>query len=290
MQATWRLTSSEGSILDEGKTAYVSKWANAIEVPPNQDFAPSFTQPKKGVTVTVLPTGLAAVTIKDTNTPRELGVFVNVDLPSRHKVIVEDPIISCIHWRQRKGVRTIGEEWLKLKPRVRADLRNTFKRLSVVKSEETMSPSDRKKLEGFMEDYAFWDGRMSNAYIYKLVSHINHACPSCANAQHWVDSQDPNCISIRLVRNVKAGEELFIHYGKTNLSFRCAVCGGRKQSKDGHSKMPDVKNMKNTVLKTLGVRKLDRSSRSEKTKSVDGTASESLGGTTIVGREDSIAR
>lgn len=216
------------------------------------------------------PTGFDAVVVKDTKSRRGRGVYARVDLPKGHPVIVEEPMISCIHWRQRKGIKNVGEQWMKLTPKARSDLRNTFPKLLGIKSDKTLSSSGRKKLEQFIDEYAFWDGRRDWAHIYHLGSLINHACGSCANAYHWTDAEAPNLQTIRLSRDVVAGEELFIHYGKRNLSYGCGVCGSHKQSKleDLSGTLHDVKKLTDSVLKSLHLHRT-------KTIDSDGTGSRS---------------
>ncbi|OAA77986.1 SET domain protein [Akanthomyces lecanii RCEF 1005] len=61
--------------------------------------------------------------------------------------------------------------------------------------------------------------KRDRAHIYELTCYINHACSSCANAEFWVDSDWPNSITVKLVRDVNKGDEIFICYHKPNLHF-----------------------------------------------------------------------
>lgn len=168
-------------------------------------------------------TNLNAIEIQETGTNRRLGVFAVQDWPKGHKIIIEDPAISCIHWH---GQRTISKEWQKLSTTKQQELQSCFRKLRYlpIGSKKPLQKKDRQRLERFVKDYAFWDPRRSKAHIFKLTSHINHACISCANAQHWTDSASPFSMTVTLVRPVKAGEEIFVHYNRSNISFSCAVC------------------------------------------------------------------
>ncbi|CAM1506695.1 Fc.00g063360.m01.CDS01 [Cosmosporella sp. VM-42] len=115
-------------------------------------------------------------------------------------------------------------DWAKLTRKQRFDLRHTFRRLKTISPNPTLDEGDGRKLERFIDDYGFWDGRHSHAHIFDLACHINHACPRCANAGHYVDAAEPNTMTIRTMRKIRPGEELFIHYGKSDLPYGCAVC------------------------------------------------------------------
>lgn len=172
------------------------------------------------------PAGLnwEVVTIADTGTRRGLGVFCTRNCDKGQTIIVERPSISCIHWKQRWGRRTIAAEWTKLQPEVQTKLTNIFRRLKNVPTGKKLQPHEEKKLHRFIDEYAFWDPQRDKAHIYILGSHINHACVSCANAEQWTDSQWPNHINVKLVKPVEAGNEVFINYNRAGLSFKCAVC------------------------------------------------------------------
>ncbi|KAK7426154.1 hypothetical protein QQZ08_007320 [Neonectria magnoliae] len=159
---------------------------------------------------------------------RGVGCFAKKDFPPRHPIIVVKPAISCVHWRQRGGRKTIGDEWARLNPATRGLIRHYFKQLKSIPDTAELTPKHRKELEKFVEDYAFWDTTRTNAHIYHIASHINHACPSCANAEQWTNSEEPHQITVTLVRRVKQGEEIFINYNKGRMPFGCAVCGRRR--------------------------------------------------------------
>ncbi|KAK8146911.1 hypothetical protein G3M48_002448 [Beauveria asiatica] len=169
--------------------------------------------------------------VQKSSTDSRLGVFAGRDLFRGRQIISERPAFSCIHWS--KGKRTAAEEWLKLDHSHRENMRTWFRKLRNVPhgGNDTFRDKDKKRLENFVTDYAFWDPQRDQAHIYRLSSHINHACRLCANACFWVDSAYPHRIVVTLVRGVRHGDEIFICYGKTNVPYGCAFCQ-RGQSLD----------------------------------------------------------
>ncbi|KAL6696374.1 hypothetical protein J3F84DRAFT_373836 [Trichoderma pleuroticola] len=80
----------------------------------------------------------------------------------------------------------------------------------------------------FVLEYAFSNPGQSRVNIYRLASHINHACHKCANAYISIEPEIPYAITVRLVREVKKGREIFINYNRpSGNKFGCAVCGIR---------------------------------------------------------------
>ncbi|KAK5990531.1 hypothetical protein PT974_08800 [Cladobotryum mycophilum] len=165
-----------------------------------------------------------AVTIRETGNNCGRGVYANADFEKGHRIIVERPILSCIHWMLRNGRRTVSEDWVKLPLEKQQTITSYFTRLSSIPTGTSLTPQHKKQLEKFIEEYGFWDPQRARAHVYLLVSHINHACISCANAEQWTDSEWPHRINVKLVRPIKAGEELFINYNR-KTPFGCAVCG-----------------------------------------------------------------
>lgn len=163
------------------------------------------------------------VYVHQTHTDRKLGVFVWGDVPKGHKIICERPVFSCYHWV--KGRRTAVPEWLELTHAQREDLRVWFRKLRKVPhgSNDIFEKKDKERLEKFISDYAFSDPQRERAHIYKLTCYINHACRSCANAEIWVDSAAPHTITVRLVKDLKNGDEIFICYNKLT-PYGCALC------------------------------------------------------------------
>lgn len=153
-------------------------------------------------------------------------MFAYRDWPNGHKIIMETPALSCIHWRQRYGTRNVAQEWELLKIGQKEELRKCFRKLRKVATggNDHLTKFDRKRLESFIDEYAFRPPQGDKAYIYNLASHINHACRSCANAEHWTDFKSPNAIHVTLVRPVQSGEEIFIYYNKADLELTCPLC------------------------------------------------------------------
>ncbi|KAJ3496279.1 hypothetical protein NLG97_g2773 [Lecanicillium saksenae] len=198
-----------------GKKAFVNAWTQAdIFLSEVRAKAKPTTRPDRNFGV---------LYIHETETKRKLGVFAGFSLPKGHRIICERPAFSCIQW---KGKKTAKEEWLKLSLQQRLEMRVWFRKLRTLAlgGTDTFTKSDKKQLEAFVSDYAFWDPQRAKAHIYRLTSHINHACRSCANAELWVDSEDPNKINVKLVRDVEKDGEIFIFYNKKKLPFGCALC------------------------------------------------------------------
>lgn len=135
--------------------------------------------------------------------------------------------MSCVYWKERKGRRELEEAWDSLNAQARTALMERFPRLDF-KHPDTPSPSRYQKLDNFIKEYAFCDGTKEMAHVYLLASMINHACAGCANAQVWVDPEEPHEISVRLVKPVDKGAEIFIHYNKAGLKLRCGMCDDNK--------------------------------------------------------------
>ncbi|KAJ4271752.1 hypothetical protein NW762_000458 [Fusarium torreyae] len=135
--------------------------------------------------------------IRDTGTSRGIGLVAQQDLPRQHRIIEkEDPILSC-HFR------SIGKK--------------------------TLSPSEERILQDLVRDYAFQEPEGRMELIFESTSHINHACMTCANAQFVISPIYPHDVTVALIRDVKEGEEVFIHYNKP-VRFPCAVCGSKRRS------------------------------------------------------------
>lgn len=103
-------------------------------------------------------------------------------------------------------------------------LQDRFRKLRDIPVNEPLNGAQIRKLERFVDEYGFWEPQQTNAHIFMLASHINHACVSCANAEQWTDAECPHAISVKLTRPLKAGDEVFINYNRPGLSFKCSVC------------------------------------------------------------------
>ncbi|TXC05016.1 hypothetical protein FocTR4_00000961 [Fusarium oxysporum f. sp. cubense] len=101
-----------------------------------------------------------------------------------------------------------------------------------------MNATESVCLDKFKRDCAFQDPSGTRVLIYSLVSNINHACPDCAQATFLVaEAYD---ITVTLVKDVRAGEEIFIDFGEARSHFDCSPCNTRepiwkrrKRKKDG---------------------------------------------------------
>jgi hypothetical protein len=83
---------------------------------------------------------------------------------------------------------------------------------------------DKKRLEEFVAEYGILDRQpKQHVHIFLLTSHINHACPDCANCTIDIDSAAPHLLTVKLCKDVGAGEELFISYSK-RVPYGCAGC------------------------------------------------------------------
>lgn len=173
---------------------------------------------------------LGAIEVRDTKSKRDLGMYARYDIPNNTKIIEEVPAISCVHW---KGKKTIAQEWLKLPVSEQQSLVNGLHRLKGLPvGALTLKPKEVKQLEAFIRDYGFLDPQKARAHIFPFTGHINHACARCANAQLWVDSAEPHSMTVTMVKDVKADDEIFIHYNRNDLAFGCALCSSGAPLKD----------------------------------------------------------
>jgi regulator of sigma D len=124
----------------------------------------------------------------------------------------------------RRGRRNIADVWIRLGQERKQELQQYFQKLRGISTNgEKLSRLDRLRLRRFIEEYAFWDTGGSDAHVYRLASHMNHACRSCANAQQYTEMASPNAITVALVRTVRANEEILINYNRRS-SLKCSVC------------------------------------------------------------------
>ena len=179
-----------------------------------------------------LPRNELAVMIQD-SIHRKIGkgVHLTENLPARHTVLDEAPAIVCRyehigqwHGRQRT-VTNIADQWRGLTVEGRRRMCQTFTKLRSVSTDVGPLPADEKTLKKFIMEYGFrgMANNNNNCYIYKFGSHINHACDRCANCTFMVDNHPPHRIRVTLRRDVSAGQELFIHYGRP-VNFKCPLC------------------------------------------------------------------
>ncbi|TFB06063.1 hypothetical protein CCMA1212_001871 [Trichoderma ghanense] len=173
-----------------------------------------------------------AVVIQDTNTRRGLGIFATSDLLPDHLILSEQPALSF--WMPRDVSmasmrREFEAQWCELLVHEQEALRAEFPKLRPVPSgRRTLSLFQSIILYNFALEYSYSSPDGDFAHIYSLASRINHACRGCANAvRGGMDWYDPHRINITLVKPVKAGEEILIHYNTAEgRKLACAVCGG----------------------------------------------------------------
>lgn len=157
------------------------------------------------------------------------GLFVDYDIPRQHMVLLERPAFTTIsdtYKCNQANFETIERAWVKLSQDKKLELRRCFhNRLQSISLEVPLPLADKKRLESFIADYGFRDlsDNNRNAYIFKLASHLNHACGRCANCRFWVNSISPNEIHVKLTKDVSAGNQLFITYNERD-PFKCPVC------------------------------------------------------------------
>lgn len=121
-------------------------------------------------------------------------------------------------------------------PRRRNELKQIFTSLQNIPTEKDLSGRNdphTTAIEDFRREYAFQDTAGRRCLIYKLASHINHACSKCAQARFSVDPDELHCIDVLLLKSVEADEEIFIHYGKKKLPFGCAICDEQRRPRKG---------------------------------------------------------
>ncbi|KAL7819667.1 hypothetical protein V8C26DRAFT_23845 [Trichoderma gracile] len=171
-----------------------------------------------------------AVVVQDTNTRRGHGLFATTDLVPDHLLLSEQPALSF--WMPRDVSmanmrREFEAQWCDLLVHEQEALRAEFPRLRPVPSgRRTLSLFQSIMLYNFALEYSYSSPDGDFANIYSLASRINHACRGCANAVRGMDWYEPHRILITLVKPVKAGEEILIHYNTMEGSkFACAVCG-----------------------------------------------------------------
>ncbi|KAL7936104.1 hypothetical protein V8C35DRAFT_278333 [Trichoderma chlorosporum] len=171
-----------------------------------------------------------AVQIRNTKTFRGLGVFTRDDFTKHHTIIKEQPTLSCAIPVERDAAswrRRLAERWCSLAWMHQEMVRSQFVKMRQMPSGvRELTSRQSKDLLAFIKEYAFRNPPRTMMHVYRWSSHINHACRSCANAEVWIEPSQPNRISVRLVRDVKKGEELFICYNRaSDKSLGCAVCG-----------------------------------------------------------------
>ncbi|PKK44782.1 hypothetical protein CI102_9376, partial [Trichoderma harzianum] len=173
-----------------------------------------------------------AVKIKHTRTSRGLGVFTTQSFPAGHRILREGAIFSCLHPAQAEETewrRSVVDRWRWLAVLDQSWFKDHFPHIQYMPlGTLELTPHEATKFLCFLLEYAFSNPQRNRINIYPFASHINHACDKCANAQFWIQAEAPVRITVRLLRNVRKGQEIFINYNRpSGNTFGCAVCGAR---------------------------------------------------------------
>ncbi|KAM0296371.1 hypothetical protein ACHAO9_000012 [Fusarium lateritium] len=164
-----------------------------------------------------------AVHIGNTETERGRGLFANRTF-TRYKTIIEElPILTSSH-------SLLRADWSLATLEKRREVAGLFTRLANIPTDRALTANEPSGMiiEDFRTEYAFQDPARQRALIYRLASHMNHACTDCANAMWIVDAREPHGITVQTTKRVKAGKEIFINYGWANLSFACPICAKKR--------------------------------------------------------------
>lgn len=167
------------------------------------------------------------VSVRDTCTRRGRGVFADRNFERGANIITERPLFSCGRQKTPAGdYWPIAEEWCKLPLENQLKLQNHFRKLrSAPIGEDKLGWYKARMIKKFFLEYAFCNPQRTEAHVYALGSHMNHACRHCANVEQWTESDSPNRILVRVVTPLKAGDEILINYNKQRgASFGCAIC------------------------------------------------------------------
>lgn len=157
-----------------------------------------------------------AVVIDDNTTLRRRGVYALHNMPANHRIVYETPQLSCDTpcWYRPGRDHRVALAWISLSRETSVSLQEQFITARGLTKHDRrikgLTKDQRLQLEAFVMDYAFADVSGSRRYVYRIASHFRHACGRCANAKFWIDPNDPNQISVTLLRPVNQGEELYI--------------------------------------------------------------------------------
>ncbi|KAF5976740.1 hypothetical protein FBULB1_6834 [Fusarium bulbicola] len=133
---------------------------------------------------------------------RKTGVFACRDLPHGHEIIgAKRPIFAD--------------------PDVYRDPTEAFASLNR-KMIDDFNAIEHVCLDKFKRDHAFEEPWVTSAVVESLAKHINHACPDCAQGTFLVaETYD---ITVTLVKDVRAEEEIFIDFGEAGSHLACSLC------------------------------------------------------------------
>ncbi|CAJ0545801.1 Ff.00g092740.m01.CDS01 [Fusarium sp. VM40] len=169
------------------------------------------------------------VQIRHTGTERGRGVFAQRNL-ARNRIIIDEelPILTS----DRNSLRA---DWNLTSLKTRREVASLFSRLANIPTDRALVADEPSEMiiENFRRDYAFPDPAGSRSLIYPVASHLNHACTDCANAEWFVDEEEPHRITVQATKRVRANKEIFINYRDDwgNLPFICSECA-KKRAKE----------------------------------------------------------
>ncbi|KAK4078554.1 uncharacterized protein Triagg1_2885 [Trichoderma aggressivum f. europaeum] len=230
---TGPITSTSSNIHGQNN---MKNWGVRIvhEAPPEGSEPPNSatgTMPKDDVYLPYMSNSLA-LKIKPTGSSRGDGVFTIRHFPAGHRIIYKGPVFTCVHPTRRDATSwkmAVIQRWRLNSVREQTRIKSHFPKIRYMPS-GTLEPTALEAMDFlcFILEYAFSNPGCSRANIYRLASHINHACRKCANAEISIGPGTPNLITVRLVRKVKKGQEIFINYDRpSGNAYGCAVCGIR---------------------------------------------------------------
>ncbi|EGR50981.1 uncharacterized protein TRIREDRAFT_105133 [Trichoderma reesei QM6a] len=196
---------------------------------PKESIMEMETEVEGGDSIDEMRNEFAAV-VQDTKTRRGYGLYATSDLLPDHLLLSEQPALSF--WMPRdvnmaNMRKEIEAQWCDLLIHEQEALREEFPKLrSVPSGRRALSLFQSIMLFNFALEYSYSSPDGDFANIYSLASRINHACRGCANAVRRMDWYEPHRILITLIKPVKAGQEILIHYNTMEGSkLACAVCG-----------------------------------------------------------------
>ncbi|KAF5240165.1 hypothetical protein FANTH_9674 [Fusarium anthophilum] len=133
---------------------------------------------------------------------RKTGVFARRDLPQGHEIIG-------------------AKQTIFIAPDVYREPTKAFASMNR-KIIDDFNATQHVCLDQFKRDHGFEEPWVTSAAIKSLAKWINHACPDCAQGTFLVaETYD---ITVTLVKDVRAEEEIFIDFGEAGSHLACPLC------------------------------------------------------------------
>ncbi|KAF5551995.1 hypothetical protein FMEXI_3067 [Fusarium mexicanum] len=133
---------------------------------------------------------------------RKTGVFACRDLPQGHEIIgAQRPIFVTpdVYREPPKGFASLRRKMI-----------------------DDFNAIEHVCLDRFKRDHVSEEPWVTSAVIESLAKYINHACPDCAQGTFLVaETYD---ITVTLVKDVRAEEEIFIDFGEAGSHLACPLC------------------------------------------------------------------